>query len=313
MRIVSLLSGATEILFALGLGDQVVGVGHECDYPLAATTRPRLTICHLDISQTSDEIDREVKKRAAAGQSLYEIKRTELIALRPDLIVTQAQCDVCAVSYEDVVSIVTDSPELADTRIVALNPSTFSDVFSGIQSVADAANVTTDGQQLIVDLQTRLQRVETSHSATGQSATGQSATGESTTIRARVACIEWVEPLMFAGNWTPRLIELAGGESQLADANSPSEYSTLEDLLACDPDVIIVAPCGFGLERSLAETETLRKHPRWHELQAVRNRRVYVIDGNQYLNRSGPRLVDTVEILAKIIQDLPTENAIRLK
>jgi iron complex transport system substrate-binding protein len=118
---------------------------------------------------------------------------------------------------------------------------------------------------------------------------------------------------MFAGNWTPRLIELAGGESQLADANSPSEYSTLEDLLACDPDVIIVAPCGFGLERSLAETETLRKHPRWHELQAVRNRRVYVIDGNQYLNRSGPRLVDTVEILAKIIQDLPTENAIRLK
>ncbi|MFT7640138.1 MAG: iron complex transport system substrate-binding protein [Pirellulaceae bacterium] len=293
MRIISLLSGATEILFALGLGDHVVGVGHECDYPPQVSNRPRLTLCHIDINQQSQEIDQQVKSRLAEGRSLYEVKRDELIALRPDLIVTQAQCDVCAVSYNEVIGIVSACPELSNTQIVALNPSSLDDVFAGIQSVADAANVAPTGRQLNAALRERLELVATQAAA----------------VRPTVACIEWVSPLMFAGNWTPQLIEFAGGESQLAKANQPSEYATFENLLDCNPEFIIVAPCGFDIERSLIETRDLQDHPRWTELAAVQNRRVYVIDGNQYLNRSGPRLVDTVEILANIIQGGRHENA----
>ena len=289
MRIVSLISSGTEILFALGLGRQVLGVSHECDYPPDVRGLPRLTRSWIDSSRASGQIDDEVKVRLAAGGSLYEIDAETLCRLRPDLIVTQAQCDVCAVRYADVVDLAQSRPELAGAKIVALNPHSLADVFGDIGRIAVATGAEAAAESVLARLRHSVSAIER--------ATSELADSE----RPRVVCLEWCEPLMAAGNWTPQLIELAGGRSCLAGAGAASDYVAWEAVRAADPDVLLIAPCGFDLARSRIEAAALARLPGLADLAAIRSGRAFILDGNAYLNRSGPRLVDTLELLAGLL------------
>lgn len=286
LRIVSLLSSATEILFALGVGEQVVGIGHECDWPWEATTRPRVTRSWIDSRLPSDEIDRVVRDRLAAGQPLYEVDAQRLVELSPDLIVTQAQCDVCAVRYEDVASLVERTPALSKTQIVALQPATLAEIFEDIERVGAAVGAKKAAADYVRSLHARIDRV---------------ARLTKNLPRPRVLCIEWIEPLMLAANWTPTLIELAGGESGLTVANQHSTYTDWQAVVDYDPQVVLISPCGFDLPRARLEAQRLLELTGWQEIRAVRDGRVYLIDGNAYLNRSGPRIVDSLEIVAHLL------------
>jgi iron complex transport system substrate-binding protein len=286
MRIVSLLSSATEILFAVGAGDQVIGIGHECDWPPEATFRPRVTRSWIDSSLPSDDIDRQVRARMADGLPLYEVDGQQLTDLAPDLIVTQAQCDVCAVRYEDVVALVERVPSLRATRIVALEPQTLEDIFTDVLRVGVAVDRPSSAEKFVRHLRERVAAVSRRANQIK---------------RPRTVCIEWTQPLMLAANWTPTLIELAGGEAGLVTANAHSTYATWEALVAYDPEVLLISPCGFALERSRHEMQRLLTLPGWRQVSAVRAGRVALIDGNAYLSRSGPRIVDSLEIVAHAI------------
>jgi iron complex transport system substrate-binding protein len=287
-----LLSSATEILFAIGAAADVVAISHECDYPPAATHLPRATRSLIDSSRPSQEIDDQVKERLAAGDSLYEIDRDLIRELKPDLIVTQAQCDVCAVRYQDVVDFVAAERALAATKVVALNPRSLMQIFDDVLLVGEAAGRRDAAVRFKTQLLQRYDQVVKTSSQ------NESQPSE----RPRVAVLEWTEPLMGAGNWTPELVEAAGGTSLLGVSGQHSTYIAWTEIVAARPEVLIVAPCGFNLERSLAEARRLMELPGYRDLPAVANDRAFVIDGNAYLNRSGPRIVDTLEILAHLIQ-----------
>lgn len=287
-RIASLLAGATEILHAIGLGDHVVAISHECDYPLEALDRPRVTHSKIEPSNDSRAIDDQVRHMSRSGEALYGIDGDMLAALAPDVIVTQSHCEVCAVHYEDVASLVRDRRELAHTRIVSMNPMRFDDLFGDIRRIAEACGADEAGRRLIDSLQTRLDAVRRRfHSTDRQAPT--------------VAAIEWMEPLMVAANWLPELIGHAGGRCTMTEAGRPSRYSEWSDLVAHDPEVMVVAPCGFDIARTMREIVTLTSRPEWSRLSAVKSRRIFVVDGNAYFNRAGPRLVDSVELLAELI------------
>jgi iron complex transport system substrate-binding protein len=288
VRIVSLLSSSTEMLFGLGLGEQVVAVSHECDYPPPALHLPRATRSLVDSSRGSRQIDEQVQSLVAAGGALYEIDGELLVRLAPDLIVTQAQCDVCAVRYQDVLDLVAAEPRLQNTRVLALSPTSLADILDDIQGIADAADASAAGRRYVAELQRRIDSVRQASQALAR--------------RPRVVCLEWLDPLMTAGNWTPELIALAGGESCLATAGRHSGYTEWSAVTQCNPDVLLIAPCGFDLTRSQAEARQLWSLPGFAELTAVKRGRAYVLDGNAYLNRSGPRIVDTLEILADLFR-----------
>ena len=297
-RIVSLISSATEILYLLGLGDRVVGVSHECDFPPDACTKPRLTRSNVDSTVGSRSIDEQVKSLLVGGLPLYEMDASRLVALKPDLIITQAQCDVCAIRYEDVAALVRDQPSLRDVPLVALNPRSLSDVLTDIQNVADLAGASAIGQRVVGEFSARVSKV--------QNKSGLLAFGE----LPRVACIEWTDPLMLAGNWMPELVRFAGGRHDLTQAGIHSGYSSWDALIGYNPQVIMVMPCGFGLGRSVTEAAALAERTEWADLEAVRTGRVFAVGANAYFNRSGPRLVETLELLAHLIHpnlfDLPT-------
>ncbi len=287
-RIASLLASGTEIVYALGLGERLIAVSHECDFPTEATTRPRVT--HSNVAApTSGEIDSQVRDMLAAGQALYEIDAAKLVELHPDLIITQAQCDVCAVKYEDVLSLVREQPALAATGVVALNPLTLEGIFADILSVGAATGADAAATQYVASLRTRVDQIEIRTVAL------------SPEHRPRVAAIEWIEPLMLSGNWMPQLIQMAGGVQPLAQAGRHSTYNSWEEIRGFDPEVVIVMPCGFDLRRAVTEASVLRRLPGWNEITAVRAGRVYAVDGNAYFNRSGPRIVDSLEILASLL------------
>jgi iron complex transport system substrate-binding protein len=287
MRIASLLPSATEIVCALGLADQVVGVSHECDFPAEIVGRPVLTEPKLDPRGTSRDIDTAVRALVRDGLSVYRIREAELRAARPDLIVTQEQCEVCAVSFGEVQQAVRDLLD-APAAIVSLKPNRLDEVLDDFASVAAAAGVAGAGSALIAAARARLEHIrrKVSHARS----------------RPRVACIEWLDPLMVAGNWIPEMVELGGGSYALADAGAHSPSLSWEGLVAYAPDVVIVMPCGFGLEQTRRELPTLVARSEWQALPAVRNRRAYMVDGNAYLNRPGPRIVDSAELLAGLIQ-----------
>lgn len=292
MRIVSLLSSATEILFAIGAGDEVVAVSHECDYPSEATHLPRATRSLIDSSRPSQEIDDQVKERLEAGDSLYEIDRDLIRELAPDLIVTQAQCDVCAVRYQDVVDFVAAERELAATKVVALNPRSLMQIFDDVLLVGHAAGRSDTAARFKNQL---LQRYDQVLKTTSKNESH----GKD---RPRVAVLEWTEPLMGAGNWTPELVKAAGGDPLLGISGQHSTYIGWAEIVAARPGVLIIAPCGFNLDRSLLEARRLLELPDYRELPAVAKNRAFVVDGNAYLNRSGPRIVDSLEILAHFIR-----------
>ncbi|MBI3785242.1 MAG: cobalamin-binding protein [Deltaproteobacteria bacterium] len=287
MRVASLLPSATEIVCALGLADQLVGISHECDYPPEIAGRPVLTEAKIDAAQDSATIDSAVRRLVQDGLSVYRIRDTVLAELRPNLIVTQEQCEVCAVSYNDVVTATRDLLG-ASATIVSLKPTRLDDIFDDFRRVAAAAGCDAAGEELMQRSRDRLDAVARSlrraHS------------------RPRVACIEWLEPLMAAGNWVPELVTLGGGSYEMVAPGEPSKAMTWDDLAAYAPDVVILMPCGFKLEQTQRELARLTSQPAWSKLPAVRNRRVYAVDGNAYLNRPGPRIVESAELLAGLIQ-----------
>jgi iron complex transport system substrate-binding protein len=289
MRIVSLLSSATEILFCIGAGGDVVARSHECDYPPEAMHLPRATRSLIDSSRPSQEIDEQVKRRLENGEALYAMDRELICGLEPDLIVTQAQCDVCAVKYQDVLDFVATEPTLARSEVLALNPQRLMQVLEDVVRVGKAAGRAAAAGAFKSELLRRYERV--AH-----------AVAQSGGTRPRVAILEWTEPLMGAGNWTPELVEAAGGEPLFGRAGEHSTYIGWPDVVAARPEVLIVAPCGFGLERSITESRRLFGLPGYGDLPAVKNGRAFVVDGNAYLNRSGPRIIDTMEILAHLIR-----------
>jgi len=279
------LASGTEILYALGLGSRVVAVSHECDYPPDAARKPRVTRSFI-AARTSGQIDAQVRVLLADGQPLYEVDSAALAALAPDLIVTQAQCDVCAVKYEDVLALVEAEPALAETRVVALNPMTLDGIFADILLIAEATGRRASGEHYVAELRRRVAAVSAKTVALAPDE------------RPRVAAIEWIDPLMLAAHWMPGLIELAGARQPLITGGQHSAYNRWEEVVAYDPHVILVMPCGFDLARAAAEADLLRALPGWETLRAVHDARVFAVDGNAYFNRSGPRIVDSLEILA---------------
>ncbi len=288
-RIVSLLASATEMVAGLGLGHHLVGISHECDFPPEILDKPRLTFTHVNAEASSGQIDSQVHSLLASGQALYSIDTATLALLAPDLIITQAQCDVCAVRYADVVAAVAQEPALQAAQVLALNPRNLEEVFADIASVARATGCHDGGASYLQSLHNRVEMVR------------NIAGGAPASARPRVAFVEWLEPLMLAGNWTPEMIRLAGGENLLTTAGEHSPYGNWQALIEAQPQVAVIGPCGFDLARAISEWNQHQKHPAWQSVPAVRQGRVYAVDGNAYFNRSGPRLVDSLELLAWLI------------
>lgn len=286
MRIVSLIASATEMVHALGLGEFQVGRSHECDYPPGVLSLPVCTTPKFDISGDSREIDQRVKATLAGAVSVYRVYEDVLEALQPTHIVTQTQCKVCAVSLEDVEralrSRFTTRPE-----VVALEPNSLADIRSDMVRLARACGVEKRGAELVDSMNKRMRAIAESARLTGR--------------RPRVAAIEWPEPLMAAGNWVPELLELLGAENLFGSAGGHSPWMRWEDLVVSDPDAIVCLPCGYDLARTRAEMHWLTERPGWNRLRAVREAQVYLADGNQYLNRPGPRMVESLRILAEIL------------
>ena len=281
----SLIASATEIVAALGLEDQLVARSHECDWPPSIAHLPRVSAPAFITQGSSAAIDLAVKDRLAKALSIYEVDADALRELRPDVIITQTQCEVCAVTPADVERAVCEWSDRAVT-IVALEPNRLGDVWDDIRRVAAACGVTERGEELVARLRRRVLEIGVRAGKLEKPA---------------VANIEWIDPLMSAGNWMPELVEVAGGTPLFGEAGKHSPWLEWDALVAADPAVLIISPCGFGIGRTMEEIELLRTRPEWASLRAAREDRVVVADGNAYFHRPGPRLVESLEILAEIL------------
>lgn len=292
-RVVSLLPAATEIVCSLGCEAWLVGRSHECDFPPRVQSLPVCSRPRIDVNGSSRDIDEQVKQSLRDGLSLFEVDVEQLNELQPTLILTQAQCEVCAVSLADVEAAlalgVTSRP-----RVVSLLPNCLDDVFDDLRRVAVALGVDERGNALVGDLHDRLSQLSQGISR------GATQRGEPR-HRPRVVCIEWLEPLMTAGNWVPELVAIAGGENLLSERGRHSPWLDWSGLVAADPDVLVLMPCGWSISRTRADLHWLTERSEWPALKAVREGNVYVADGHHYFNRPGPRLLDSVEILAEIL------------
>lgn len=286
MRIVSLLPAATEIVGALGLLDQLVGVSHECDYPPAVNVKPRVTHCPIhQQGLPSAEVDRWVRETLAASGTLYTLDEPLLRELRPDVILTQKLCDVCAVAYGSVAKMAATLPGLP--QVVNLEPSSLDDVFNDIRHVAQVLGVPGRGDDVVNELQKRVDAVRTRTAGVGH--------------RPRCFLMEWIDPPFCSGHWEPELVELAGGVDPLGRRGQDSVRIPWEAVLEARPEVIVLACCGYSVERTRRDLPILRGFPGWDTLPAVRAGRVHIVDGSAYFSRPGPRLVDSLEILAELI------------
>ncbi|WP_296597482.1 cobalamin-binding protein [Phenylobacterium sp.] len=285
-RIVSLLPSATEIVAAVGMADHLVGRSHQCDFPVDVRRLPALSETKVRLDGTSRDIDRRVNEIIAQGVSVYRVDAERLRALKPDVILTQTQCAICAVTPGDLQDALCEWTGMAPT-LVSLEPNDLGDVWGDVRKVGAALDAEGAAERAIVGLQGRLAAIR--------------ATADRAAYRPRVAAIEWIDPLMAGGNWMPELIEAAGGESLFAVAGQHSPWLDRAALAAADPDVILLLPCGFTIDQSLADLPLLTSRPEWARLSAVRRGQVYVIDGHHYFNRPGPRLVESAEMIAEIL------------
>ena len=286
-RIVSLLPGCTEIVCELGLRDHLVGRSHECDFPPAVRQLPVCTRPKLNVQASSLQIDRDVKALLQEALSIYQIDTGLLKQLRPDFILTQSQCKACAVSVSEVEQAVGGWSGVQPC-ILSLAPSTLADVWNDILKVANALGVAERGVEVVARLKDRVERIATRARHLPQ--------------RPSVACIEWLDPLMAAGNWVPELVELAGGRNLFGEAGEHSPWLNWESVRERDPEIMVVLPCGFDIERTRREMSSLTDRPGWKNLHAAKHGGVYLADGNRFFNRPGPRLVESLEFLAAIIR-----------
>ena len=286
MRIVSLLPAATEICFAIGVGGELVGVSPECDYPDATHDKRVVSRPILDYEgKTSAETSRMVGGALANGGALYEVNEDALRQLAPDVILTQGLCEVCAPTVADVRTAAIRLPK--KPRIVPLDPHTLKDVLENIEQVGQACGAAVAARSVVEDLRDRIERVAFLTARVS--------------ARPKVACVDWLDPLFLAGHWVPQMVELAGGQEALVRAGEPSRRIEAKDLALASPEVAVLMPCGFHLDRARAEAPVLTAKPWWQDLPAARSGRVWVVDGSSYFNRPGPRLVNGLEILAHIL------------
>lgn len=284
MRICSLLPGATEIAYALGLGDQIVGVTHECDYPHDAKQKRVVVRSGIDATRMSGlEIDRKVADLLQAGKGLYTIDEQALVEAAPDVILTQGLCDVCALDYNDVVKAARSLS--SPPQILSLNPHSLTDILEDILRVGAATHRESAAEVLFQDLRQRIDRVSQ----------------REPNYRPRVVCLEWYEPLYVAGHWVPEMVALAGGYDVLARRGEPSFRVEWRSVVDSKPEVILLMPCGFDLRRTVKESTPLRALPGWNDLPSVKSGNVFALNGNAYFSRPGPRLVNGLEIVARII------------
>lgn len=276
-----MVPSATEMLFALGLGDDVVGVTHECDYPPEATARPRLTRSVLPPGLTAAEIDAAVREIVGRGQALYELDESLLRTLDVDLIVTQAVCAVCAVSYDDVRAVATRLPSTPD--VLSLDPATFAEVLGDIDRLATAAGATGAGETLRRDLDERLALID-------------AAVRQNSRERPRVLALEWLDPPFVGGHWIPEMVERAGGKDVLGKAGQKSRTATWDELVTAEAEVVVVMPCGYDADQAAREAATYSE-----VLAGLGAREVYAVDAAASFSRPGPRLVDGVELLARLL------------
>jgi iron complex transport system substrate-binding protein len=279
VRIVSLVPSATEVLFALGLGDEVIGVTHECDYPDAALERARVTRDLIGAGLSAAEIDAAVRERTERGESIYELDEEGLRALAPNLIVTQALCSVCAVSYDDVRAVADRIP--SRPQVISLDPETLGEVLEDVRRLAATTGREAEGEALLADAATRIDRVRLAVRAAR---------------RPRVAALEWLDPVYVAGHWTPQLIDYAGGEDVLGLPGEPSRVCSWDEVAGARPDVVVVMPCGYDAARAHRDAEDHRAR-----LDSVGAGQIVAVDAAAYFSRPGPRLVDGLELLAGIL------------
>lgn len=282
MRIVSLLPSATEIVCELGLGEDLVGVTHECDYPLFVADLPKVTRTLIPHDASSRDIDSLVRDRLKTQRALYTLDMPTLERLRPDLIVTQALCDVCAVAEAEVTAAACSLPGCP--RVINLEPMSLEDVLDTLRAVGRAANVARRGEAVVSDLRRRINAV--------------AVRSERVADRPRVVVLEWLDPPFSCGHWSPELVRLAGGDEVIGRAGQPSRTLNWDEVVTARPDVLVIACCGFSMQRTLIDVPGLTARSGWTDLPAVRSGRVYLTDGNAYFSRPGPRLVDSLEILA---------------
>jgi iron complex transport system substrate-binding protein len=285
-KIVSLLPAATEFVCALGLEENLVGRSHECDFPPSVKQLPICSEANIPDNLSSADIDTKVKELLTDALSIYTVKRDVIKQLSPDVVITQAQCQVCAVSLKEVKEALEGYLNKQST-IISLQPDSLDAIFNNIHEVAAVLDVDGRGERLIEDLQERVDIIRHKLKFMENKPT--------------VVCIEWLEPMMVSGNWVPELISIAGGVSVPAENSKHSPYVKWDDLQQLDPDIIILTPCGFSIERTMKEVSLLLQLPGFVELKAIKNDRFYIADGNQYFNRPGPRIVDSIEILAELI------------
>lgn len=292
MRIVSLVPHATELLFALELGPEVVAVTHECDYPPAATALDQVTRDVLPAGLSAAEIDAAVRERTLRGEAIYELDGDALAALEPDLIVTQALCPVCAVSYAEVAELAKEMPSCP--QVISLDPHTLGETLEDAHTLAEATDRRERGAELVGELTARIERIK-------RAVRGRP--------RRRVAVLEWLDPVYVAGHWTPELVELAGGEDVLGSPGAPSVTVSWEALAVTRPEVVVAMPCGYDAARAHAEALAYSS-----ELVALGAQRVVAVDASAYFSRPGPRLIDGLELLAHILhpEDVPDAPAVAL-
>lgn len=286
MRIVSLLPSATEIVYALGLGEQLVGVSHACDYPPEATLKPAVTSSVLaDASLSSREIDARVAEQQGSAVGTYSLDVERLAELRPDLILTQGLCAVCAVPHGVVRRAVPKLP--SKPHLYSLDPSSVGDVLSDVKTVGDATKSQARAREVITALRARIDAVTLRSASAG--------------TMPRVFCLEWLDPPWTAGHWVPEMVGMAGGRDDLGGAGRPSRRASWDEVAAYEPEFIVLMPCGFSLDRTIRELERTSLPDGWAALPAVRSGRVYAVDGSAHFNRPGPRLVDGLEIMAGLV------------
>jgi iron complex transport system substrate-binding protein len=287
MRICSFLPSATEIVYTLDLGDQLYGVTRSCDYPAEALSKPIVVRSILDEEGlTSSDIDRIVKEHARSGQSVYHIDMEALRAAEPDLILTQQLCDVCAVGYDDVLTQVKDLPK--KPQVVSLNPTSLGDVLEDLLTVGRVTGTSDRAQAAVSALRQRIDALRQQ--------------AAKATTRPRVFCLEWMGPLFVSGHWMPEMVKIAGGIDGVGNDRTPSTQIAWETVRDYQPEVVILMPCGADVPKTLSELDDVQALPGWADLPAVRHGRVYAVNSGAYFSRSGPRLVDGLELLAQIIQ-----------
>lgn len=285
-RIISLIPSATEIVCALGLREQLVGRSHECDFPAGVESLPICCEPYIDINASSSEINTQVKERLQQAASIFKVDRDKINELQPTVIITQTQCDVCAVDLEEVEKTLCESIS-SQPQLVACEPHQLWDLWQDILQISGALGVPDTGRELVNRLRTELHELK---SRTEQLAP-----------RPSVVCIEWIEPPMAAGNWVPELVEIAGGNNLFGTAGEHSPWLDWDAFLESDPDVIVIVPCGFTIERTQTELEPLLSRTGWSDLRAVKDSRVAIADGHNFFNRPGPRVVESAQILAEIL------------